>query len=224
MSSVPVLDVLAVTDWRRQVAETYAEVRRRATDDPADAHAWWVRRRDELFADHPASPLPTSARVSFTGLDVAPYDPAYRFEVRVRSTSPQRMELAGAAGGPARFDRVGRVGLPDIGEVSLWSLQSYGGGLFLPLRDGLAGRDGGTFGGGRYVLDTVKGADLGRGSGGLLVVDLNFAYNPSCAYDARWVCPLATRGNTVDAEIPVGEHIPGDWLVAPDEDHQAPPV
>ena len=54
------------------------------------------------------------------------------------------------------------------------------------------------------MLDTIKGADLG-GEDGWLVVDFNFAYNPSCAYDPRWVCPLAPPGNVVDVPIGAGE-------------------
>ena len=67
-------------------------------------------------------------------------------------------------------------------------LTGYGGGVFLPFRDATSGKE--TYGGGRYVLDTVKGADLGE-QDARLVLDFNFAYNPSCCYDPRWVCPLA---------------------------------
>jgi uncharacterized protein (DUF1684 family) len=70
------------------------------------------------------------------------------------------------------------------------------------LRDASAGRT--TYGGGRYVLDTIKGADLGS-AGAALVVDLNFAYNPSCAYDPAWACPLAPAGNVLDVEVVAGE-------------------
>jgi uncharacterized protein len=98
------------------------------------------------------------------------------------------------------FSRVGRVDLPSIGGLDVWWLGSYGGGLFLPVKD--AGT--GSYGGGRYLLDTVKGADLGGGPDAL-VVDLNFAYSPSCAYDEAWACPLAGPGNTVSADVAVGE-------------------
>lgn len=198
---------LEVLDWRRRVRDAYAEVR--ADDDPARAHRAWRGRRDALFAEHPATPLSEAARTSFTGLPVAPYDPAYRFEVEVVSAEPHRMEVPTGTDGVVPFDRVGAVELPGVGRVDLWWLGSYGGGLFLPLRDGLGGRPGGTFGGGRYVVDTVKGADLG-GDRDVLVVDLNFSYNPSCAYDAAWACPLAPGGNTVAAEVPVGEMLPPD--------------
>lgn len=198
---------LEVLDWRRQVRDAYAEVR--AQDDPAQAHRAWCARRDALFAEHPASPLSVAARTGFAGLPVAPYDPAYRFEVDVLPAEPHRMEVPTGTDGVVPFDRVGAVDLPAVGRLDVWWLASYGGGLFLPLRDGLAGRAGGTFGGGRYVLDTVKGADLG-GHGPRLVVDLNFSYNPSCAYDAAWACPLAPGGNTVETEVPVGELMPAE--------------
>ncbi len=65
---------------------------------------------------------------------------------------------------------------------------------------------GGTYGGGRYLLDTIKGADLGRGAApDTLVIDFNFAYNPSCAYDPMWACPLAPAGNVLPVAVPVGE-------------------
>lgn len=207
-----VFDALAVADWRRRVAQVYADVRRLAADDPAAAHAEWVARRDELFAGHAASPLRPAAKAVFTGLDVAPYDPSYRFEVRVRATSPQRLEVATGTDGLVPFDRVGRLELDGLGSLTVWALRTYGGGIFVPVKDATSGRT--TYGGGRYLLDTVKGADHGRAPDGGLVVDLNFAYNPSCAYDPAWACPLATRGNVLDAEVPVGERVPDPLIVA----------
>lgn len=206
------LDALAVADWRRQVAQIYADVRRAALDDPADAHALWVRRRDELFGEHPASPLRPASRAVFTGLDVAPYDPAFRFEVRVRTATSQRLDVATGTDGVVPFERIGRVELGELGAVSVWALRSYGGGIFIPVKDATSGKT--TYGGGRYLLDTVKGADLGRAIDGGLVIDLNFTYNPSCAYDPAWACPLATRGNVLEVPVPVGEQSPDPKLVA----------
>lgn len=88
--------------------------------------------------------------------------------------------------------------------MDVWWLGQYGGGLFLPLRDGTAGR--GSYGGGRYLLDTVKGADLGA-QGGRLIIDLNFLYHPSCRYESSWLCPLATPGNTVTVPVEAGERL-----------------
>ena len=86
--------------------------------------------------------------------------------------------------------------------LELYWIEGYGGGLFLSFRDATAGSE--TYGAGRYLLDTVKGADLGA-SGGRLVLAFNFAYNPSCAYDPRWVCPLAPTANSLPLAITAGE-------------------
>jgi uncharacterized protein len=105
------------------------------------------------------------------------------------------------------FSLIGVLHLPAVGDLDVWWLESYGGGIFVPLKDALAGRS--TYGGGRYLIDTVKGADLGGDvRAGVLVLDLNFAYNPSCVYDHRWVCPLAPPRNRIEAPIPVGELLP----------------
>jgi uncharacterized protein len=194
---------LSLLDWRRRVAALYVDVR--ACPDAAEAHGRWRAGRDDLFASHPDSPLDEDARGRFHGLPVSAYDPAYRFEVTLDpDVAPQRLEVATGTDGVVPFDRVGRVTLGDLGRLDVWWLGSYGGGVFLPVKDALAGR--GTYGGGRYVLDTVKGADLGGDvRAGRLVVDLNFAYNPSCAYDPAWACPLAQPGNVLDVPLPVGE-------------------
>jgi uncharacterized protein len=195
---------LAVVDWRLRVARIYAEAR--AAADPAAGHRTWIEARDELFATHPASPI--LDRPSFVGLDVAPYDAALRFVVPVlpetsRLPEPsRRMDVPTGTDGVVPFERVGRVELPGVGSLAVWALRSYGGGLFVPVKDGLAGH--GTYGGGRYLIDTIKGAHLGASDDGL-VVDLNFAYNPSCAYDPAWACPLAQAENTVTVELNVGE-------------------
>ncbi|MPQ98170.1 DUF1684 domain-containing protein [Modestobacter sp. I12A-02628] len=199
---------LTLLDWRRRVAGLYAAAR--AATDPEAGWRTWRDGRDELFAGHPDSPLGEQARASFTGLPVAPYDPALRFDaVLDTALPPTRVELPTADDGVVVLRRSGRVALGALGTVDVWWLGGYGGGLFLPLRDGSAGR--GTYGGGRYVLDTVKGADLGATTT-RLVVDLNFAYHPSCTYDPRWSCPLAPEGNRTDAVVAAGEQLPpGGW-------------
>lgn len=192
---------LSLLGWRREVFALYAEVR--AEPDPAVAHERWRATRDRLLREHPDSPIPAGERDRFTGVPVAPYDPAFRFDVALDTdVGPLRREVATGTDGVVAFERIGRLHLDGLGDLDAWWLASYGGGLFVPVRDALAGTR--TYGGGRYVLDTVKGADLG-GDGDHLVVDLNFAYNPSCAYDPAWACPLAPPGNVVKAEVPVGE-------------------
>jgi uncharacterized protein (DUF1684 family) len=199
---------LTLLDWRRRVFDVYAGVR--AAADPAAGHALWRAARDELFATHPDSPLPAAARARFPGLPVAPYDPAWRFEVAVDSdVEPAHFEASTGTDGVVPFDRLGVAALPGVGTLDVWWLGSYGGGVFVPLRDATSGRT--TYGGGRYLLDTVKGADLGgSASDGVLVLDLNFAYNPSCAYDPAWACPLAPPGNVLAVEVPAGEGVLAD--------------
>jgi uncharacterized protein len=195
-------DALDVVDWRRRTFALYAEVR--ASADPATGHELWRRGRDAMFAEHPASPVPTGERAAFTGLRVGGYDPAWRFEVAVEPAPEELWPVETGTDGTVVFERLGVARLGELGTLDVWRLTSYGGGVFVPLKDGSSGRPSGSYGGGRYVIDTVKGADLGS-DGGRLTLDLNFAYAPSCAHDPAWACPLAPAGNTLDVEIPVGE-------------------
>jgi uncharacterized protein (DUF1684 family) len=195
-------DALAVADWRQRTHALYAAVR--ADTDPAEAHRAWIEGRNELFRSHPASPLLPEDRDGFRGLDVPAYDAGWRFDVEVEPAPPARLEVPTGTDGVVPFERAGAVRLDGVGTLDVWWLASYGGGLFVPVKDASAGRSGGTYGGGRYLLDTGKGADLGR-SGRRLTIDLNFAYNPSCAYDPEWACPLAPAGNTLPVDVPVGE-------------------
>jgi len=200
------VNAFEVADWRRRVFALYAEVR--ASTDLAAAHDLWRRSRDDLFANHPSSPLLPEDKPHFTGLKVRPYDPDWRFELELQPADDYRFEFETGTDGNVPFERLGKVDVPGVGELDVWRLASYGGGIFLPVRDGLAGKKGGTYGGGRYLLDTIKGADLGS-TATSLVLDFNFAYNPSCAYDPAWACPLAPAGNTTFVEIPAGERYGG---------------
>ncbi|WP_406831544.1 DUF1684 domain-containing protein [Pedococcus sp. KACC 23699] len=195
---LPSKNALETASWRREVHALYAAVR--AEQDPATAHALWVDTRSRLFLEHPASP-----RRQGQSLRHAPYDPAFRFVVPIEPAEQEPWEFRSATDGVVPFRGAGRVTLSGLGTLDVWWLDSYGGGLFLPVRDGSAGQE--TYGAGRYLLDTVKGTDLGR-EGDRWVVDLNFAYNPSCVYDYRWVCPLAPAANRIEARAAVGELLP----------------
>jgi uncharacterized protein len=202
----PKLDLL---DWRRRVAEMYAAVRDQA--DPAIGHQVWQARRDALLRSHPQSPLKPDDPMRGTGVPVWPYDPALRWELELEPVEEAQLRLVNSANdGEIRMRLIGRVTLPDPVGATLdaWWLEQYGGGLFLPLKDGTAGRT--SYGAGRYLLDTAKGADLGGtlgAAGARLVVDLNFAYHPSCRYDDRWQCPLAPAGNTIGYAVEAGERL-----------------
>ncbi len=200
--STSMADAWAVADWRRRTFALYANVRELCeAGDHAGAHQLWRDGRNDLFAGHPASPI--LDRDAFAGLPVAPYDPAWRFRVEVEPAEPQQIAVGTGTDGEVAFSRLGVARIPDVGSLDVWWHEGYGGGLFLPVRDATCGRT--TYGGGRYLLDTIKGADLGSGPDSSLVLDFNFAYHPSCAYNPDWACPLPQPGNTVSVEIGAGE-------------------
>jgi uncharacterized protein len=201
-------DELELLDYKRRVFALYARVR--DDPDPARAFAAWVAARDDLFAEHPQSALPPERRAGFEGLTYFPHDPAGRVLADVAAAERRRYDVASSDGASMAFERVGVARFALFGEpceLELYWLLGYGGGLFVPFADATAGEE--TYGAGRYLLDTVKGADLGMHDG-RLVLDFNFAYNPSCSYDPRWACPLAPPPNRLAIPVRMGErHVAG---------------
>ena len=197
-------DVLDLLDWKRRVFELYARVWQ--SGDPESAWGDWRRERDELFRNHPQSPLPSAARRELGALTYFDYAPAARIEATIDPAEPVHYDIATSGEGTYGFTRFATTSF-ELHGIDIWLelywLDGYGGGLFLPFRDGTSGSE--TYGAGRYLLDTVKGADLGTTTGGRLVLDFNFAYNPSCSYDPAWVCPLAPPANRVPVWIEAGE-------------------
>jgi uncharacterized protein len=199
---------MTLLDWRRRVAAMYAEVRTSADRDPTGALERFRSERDRLFRDHPQTPLASGARTGFAGVPYWPHDPALRFEAEVEPLPPAPQAAAplfatSITGEEFRLERIGRVRLP-VGDLEVYWITVYGGGVFIPFRDATSGTE--TYGAGRYLLDTVKGADLG-GSGDRLVLDFNYAYHPSCAYDPRWSCPLAPPANYLSGPVRAGERL-----------------
>jgi hypothetical protein len=193
-------DVVTLLDWKRRVFALYAEARALA---PREAWERWRAGRDELFRTHPQSPSPGYDRLRYFD-----HDPALRVLAEVEPAEPERRQIGTSGEAPTSFTRFGVARFELGGEacaLELYWLDAYGGGLFLPFADATSGRE--TYGAGRYLLDTVKGADLGT-DGGRLVLDFNFAYNPSCAYDPRWVCPLAPPPNRLGVAVRAGECAP----------------
>ncbi len=205
MADVDTLDELTLLDWKRRVFDLYAQVRA----DPEPERAWrrWRETRDELFRSHPQSPVPAQRRSSFAGLPYFDYDPAFRVLAAVERAEPVVREIATSGEHPYAFRRFGQARFALAEEertLDLFWLEGYGGGVFLSFADATSGRE--TYGACRYLLDTVKGADQGERDG-RLVLDFNFAYNPSCSYDARWVCPLAPPENRLDVAVRAGERV-----------------
>ena len=213
-------DMLDIDDWRRQVADLYARVRDVAAHDPEAAWNDWRATREHLFREHSQSPVLPEARAGFQARHW-PYDPALRLEAVVEPETPSEpatvaaslgglaMLLPISTGGGESLERIGRVRIPFPAgerELGLYWMSGYAGGLFLPFRDATSGAE--TYAAGRYLLDAAKSADLGPGTApGSLVLDFNFAFQPSCAFDPKWACPLAPPENRLDLRIEAGERI-----------------
>ena len=204
---------LSLADWRRRVADLYAEVRRVQLEDPSAAWQRWVAVREELFREHPQSPVLPAERAAFRAKHW-PYDPALRFEVTVELAPPPlpgalALELPNSGSDVLSFRRIGSVEIPfaeGARTLSLFWMAGYAGGLFLPFRDGTNGAE--TYGAGRYLLDGAKSADLGGDPDrGTLILDFHFAFPPSCAFDPKWACPLAPPENRLDIPVRAGERI-----------------
>ena len=157
----------------------------------------WRQKRDQLFAHHSQTALDAEQLAQFSGLHYFDYNPAWRFEAHLDTdVESDVIAIETDVDGTIRAQRIGRVHLNIDGatnSLSLYWLLGYGGGVFLPFRDTTNGNE--TYGGGRYLLDTIKHADLGQTSDGKLILDFNYAYNPSCAYNHQWSCPLAPPEN-----------------------------
>jgi uncharacterized protein (DUF1684 family) len=219
MSATTAPTWLDLYDWRRRVADMFRDrdAALRRGEDAALVLARFREAKDALFARHRQSPLSPDAQALFTGLRYFAYDP----ELRVKATL-SLIESGDSVDAPASgphtmpFQRAATVDFALAGEpahLTVFWIDVYGGGLFLPFRDATCPAE--SYGAGRYLFDTVKGsgferdvaaaADGGGYTGGAIVLDFNYAYNPSCAYDVRWACPLAPRENWLAAPIRAGE-------------------
>jgi uncharacterized protein len=218
-------ETLQLADWRRRIADLYAEVRVLSATDVESALELWRTTRERLFREHPQSPVPADKRPGFWARHY-PADPSLRFEVAVAAdeavpeSAPSglaalggglgiAMDLPVSAGGTMSFSRIGHVEVPftpGTRRLGVYWMAGYAGGIFLPFRDATSGSE--TYAAGRYLLDSAKSADLGGDAErGTLVIDFNFAFQPSCAFDPKWACPLAPPENRLDLPIRAGERL-----------------
>ncbi|MEX0625461.1 MAG: DUF1684 domain-containing protein [Chloroflexota bacterium] len=199
---------LDLADWRRRVAATYGALRNDVRGEPARLLGFRAAK-DRLFASHPSSPVAVAARPDFRGLAYWRYAPllAFRAALEPDPDAPS-LDLPRSAAGPAMpYARIGWVSFVVDGtsaRLAVYWLNEYAGGIFIPFRDATSGTE--SYGGGRYLWDSGKGADLGS-DGDEMVVDFNYAYHPSCAYDPIWSCPLAPPENWLTVPIRAGERL-----------------
>ncbi|OLD92471.1 MAG: hypothetical protein AUG84_01295 [Chloroflexi bacterium 13_1_20CM_4_66_7] len=199
--------LIDLVDWRRRVGDLYRI-------GGSDAITEFRRDRDALFEHHPQSPIEVEARAAFTGLKYFEPDPAYRVQARLEPGPGDELLIdTGGADGAIRFRRAANLVFELAGRrcsLTVLRLVQYAGGLFVPFKDATSGHE--TYGGGRYLFDTAKNTDglvleVEAGSADV-VVDFNYAYNPSCVYSPRWACPLAPRENTLPVAVRAGERMP----------------
>jgi len=199
--------MLDLLDYRHKIFDLYRDIR--ANQDASAGRDHFQRVKDNIFRTHPQSALNAEQQAAFTGLHYYYYDPAYRVTAKVDlNVEPETLVIELEGDGSFSYRRFGQVTftLPTgTGTLSLFWINGYGGGVFLPFGDATNRQT--TYGAGRYLYDTIKGADLGATTDSL-ILDFNYAYNPSCAYNERWVCPLAPRENRLPFPIPVGEKLP----------------
>lgn len=200
-------DPLSLWDYRRRVGEQYRRVRVAGVSEPS----WnrWRSQRDGLFDTHPQSPVEVQRHGPDAGIPFFPYDPNWRIEVALNPTEPFPMSTRHSRDGATSLIRFASVSFPapyeqESLELSLFWIDVYGGGVFLPFRDETNGDE--SYGGGRYLLDTAKGADLGS-TGDRIVLDFNFAYHPSCVFSDQWSCPLSPPENRLAVEVRAGERL-----------------
>ncbi|GCE28448.1 hypothetical protein KDA_39320 [Dictyobacter alpinus] len=203
-------DYLDLYDYRGRVMVLYQE-RNRALSAGEDAEAILQRFRagkDALFAQHPQSALDAEQRRQFQGLRYFPYNPTLRLTAPIDTdVEPVQQQIAMNGHENMSMTTIGNIHFSVDGtdvKLSIYWLDIYGGGLFLPFRDTTCPAE--SYGGGRYLFDTIKGSDtqLDREKQ-QITLDFNYAYNPSCAYNSRWVCPLAPLENRLPVAIRAGE-------------------
>jgi uncharacterized protein (DUF1684 family) len=199
---------LDLLDWRRRVAGLY-DALRRDRRAPQLRLVGFRAGKDQLFTGHPSSPVPAAARRNFRGLAYWRHDQALRFSATLEPDPDAKpLDVPRSGEGPAMpFSRIGWVSFDldrSRARLAVYWLNEYVGGLFIPFRDATSGHE--TYGGGRYLWDSAKGADLGA-TGDELVLDFNYAYHPSCVYDPAWSCPLAPQENWLEMAISAGERL-----------------
>jgi uncharacterized protein (DUF1684 family) len=196
----------ALADWRRRINDLYAQIRTAPTPRAGWDH--WVATRSEMFRNHPMSPIAEPDRAAFIRIDTFDYDPDFRFAVDLKQSDGPIQSFDLGWDGLMRARPIAKTsGLADRlnHELTVFWIEGYGGGLFIPFTDATSGTS--TYGGGRYLADAIKGSDLGLDADGRLILDFNFAYNPSCALNPDFVCPLSPPENRLPVAIEAGERI-----------------
>ena len=155
--------------------------------------------KDEFFRDHPQSPLESGQKKAFTGLSYFPENDALQLEVKVDLLNdPNPIQMQTTTGNTQIYQRYGRFKFSVDGEDAELTIYQADYGYFLPFVDSLAGEE--TYPAGRYLEPEELPGDR-------FLVDFNVAYNPYCAYNERWSCPITPAENRLKVPIRAGEKL-----------------
>ena len=160
------------------------------------------KQKDEFFAHDHQSPLTPQEKRSFHGLNYYPENPSLRLELPLEKLpTPSPVILQTSTGDAHEYLVAGlvRFNVDDQEAILQVYLDDYDG-YFLPFTDATAPNE--TYGAGRYL----EPHDISGGVGEpILIVDFNLAYNPYCAYNELWSCPIPPRENRLKVRIEAGE-------------------
>ena len=153
--------------------------------------------RDEFFADSHHSPLSHDLQHGFTGLNYYPPNADLLLTLPIDTSPTREIKVQTSDGQERLYERVGKVSFAVGGEDTELTLYSTGHpGYFVPFRDATSGKE--TYGAGRYL-------DLDPNEDGTVTIDFNYAYNPFCAYNEAYSCPLPPVENWLKVPIEAGE-------------------
>jgi uncharacterized protein (DUF1684 family) len=157
------------------------------------------RQKDDFFKHDPQSPLTPEQRKAFTGLKYYPENPALKFVAAIEADEDQPpITMTTSTGSVQEYVKYGRFSFEVNGEPA--TLQVYqdpnNAYFFLPFVDATAPDE--TYGAGRYL-------EIEPAAGGKFAIDFNYAYNPYCAYNERWSCPIPPKENRLKVRIEAGE-------------------
>ncbi|MBI4497350.1 MAG: DUF1684 domain-containing protein [Chloroflexi bacterium] len=156
-------------------------------------------RKDEYFRHSHHSPLTEEQRAVFDGLRYYPENPALRVRGPLdQNVAHATIEMDTSSGDHQTYTRAGKVTFQVDGQECVLYLyrRDHSSDLFLPFRDATSGKE--TYGGGRYL-------DISIEPDGQVQIDFNYAYNPMCAYDDGWSCPIPPVENWLSVPIRAGE-------------------
>lgn len=157
------------------------------------------------FADATKSPLTEKDRAEFKGLDFFPIDKAFIVEAKfTKSKNEKSFEMKTTTDRMPLYVKYGEVSFTINGEnfklnvyqnLELIKRPGFKKHLFLPFSDLTSGND--TYGGGRYI-------DLEIPKGKTITIDFNQAYNPYCAYNPKYSCPIVPAENELLTNVNAG--------------------